>query len=81
MNLFITITADHNDGNYLTEKLPITPEQLTKIKSILSKMPKNSDNEIEYETRELGDDDKEFSNYNYITFEEKEFKQFPTIRG
>jgi len=79
MNKYIVIEADINDGDYVTEKTLVTDEEIIKIKEILGKMPKQKDHkgnelpEIRYETKEIGDDDKENSNYNYISYEEKQF--------
>lgn len=79
MQKYIVIEADINDGDYVTEKTVITDEEIIKIKEILGKMPKQKNHkgedlpEIRYETREIGDDDKENSDYDYITYEEKQF--------
>lgn len=79
MQKYIVIEADINDGDYVTEKTKVTDEEIIKIKEILAKMPKQKDYkgeqlpEIKYETREIGNDDKKNSNYQHITYEEKQF--------
>lgn len=79
MKKYIVIEADINDGDYVTQKTEVTDEQIIKIKEILAKMPRSQNHkgeeiqEIKYETRELGNDDKEHSDYQHITYEEKLF--------
>jgi hypothetical protein len=79
MKKYIIIKADTNDGDYVIEKTIISDEDLVKLKEILSKMPRQKHWEggflksMRYETREIGNDDKKDSEYNYITNEEKEF--------
>ena len=79
MEKYIVIEADINDGDYVTKQTLITDEQIIKIKEILGKMPKQKDykgntlKNIRYETREVGNDDKENSDYQCITNEEKDF--------
>ena len=79
MQKYIVIEADINDGDYVTEKTKVTDEEIIKIKEILAKMPRQQNYKgeqlpkISYETREIGDDDKEDSNYQHITYEEKQF--------
>lgn len=79
MKKYIVIEADINDGDYVTQKTEITDEQIIKLKEILAKMPRQKNYkgeelpEIRYETREIGNDDKEDSDYQYITYEEKQF--------
>lgn len=72
MSKYIIIKADINDADYVTEKTKITEEEIIKIKQILDKMPNNG-NSIDYKTGELGNDDEDDSEYNYITNEEKNF--------
>ena len=69
---YIVITADINDGDYVTEKTEVTDEEIIRLKEILAKMPKDYES-IRYETRELGNDDEENSDYQHITYEEKQF--------
>jgi len=79
MKKYIVIEADINDGDYSTEETEVTDEQIIKLKEILAKMPRQKNYkgkelpEIRYETREIGNDDKEDSDYQYITYEEKKF--------
>lgn len=79
MKQYIVIEADINDGDYVIEKTEITEEEIVKVEEIISKMPRQKDytgNEqkcIRYETREIGNDDRDDSAYNYITNEEKRF--------
>lgn len=76
MKKYIVIKADINDGDYSTEETEVTDEQIIKLKEILAKMPRQKNykgEEIRYETREIGNDDKEDSDYQYITYEEKKF--------
>ena len=79
MQKYIVIEADINDGDYVTEKTKVTDEEIVKLKEILAKMPRQKTHkgeelpEIRYETREIGNDDKENSNYQHITYEEKQF--------
>lgn len=78
MKQYIIIEADTNDGDYITEVTEISDEQVIQIKEILSKMPKTKNhlgvdlNQIPYKIRNIGKDDREDSNYNHISFEEKE---------
>lgn len=72
MDKFILITGDYNDGDYTTKETPISDEEIVKIKEIIRKMPKDHSC-IRYETREIGNDDKEDSDYSYISNEEKLF--------
>lgn len=63
----------------LQKKTEITNEEILKVKEILAKMPRKKNHkgeklpQIRYETREIGNDDKENSDYQYITYEEKQF--------
>ena len=75
---YIIIKADINDGDYVSEKTLISDEEIVRVKEILTKMPKTIYEgeefpEIRYETKELGNDDRKNSNYNHITYEEKQF--------
>lgn len=76
---YVIIEADINDDDYVTESTVITDEEISKLKEVLAKMPKIKNHkgeelsEIIYETREMGDDDKEESSYQHITYEEKQF--------
>lgn len=79
MKKYIVIEADTNDCDYVTDKKEITDEEIIKIKEILAKMPRQKNykgeelSKIRYETREIGNDDKKDSDYQYITYEEKVF--------
>ena len=73
----ISITVDTNDADYATETTHIEAEDISKLKNIISKMPRDSRygniNRIEYRTEECGDDDLQDSSYDFITNEEKVF--------
>jgi hypothetical protein len=68
----IVITGDTNDGDYVTEITEISDEEIIRIKEILNKMPKKG-YFIRYKTEEMGTDDQENSDYQHITYEEKQF--------
>lgn len=76
---FVVITADTNDGDYVTKSTEISEEDTLKLKEILAKMPRaqslfaNRSPKLRYETCELGNDDKKDSDYTHISNEEKEF--------
>lgn len=75
-NKFIRFVCDTGSSNiFFTEKLTlVTDSEYLKLKEIISKMPKTEDrNSISYGTKDLGSDDTETSDYNYITYEEKQF--------
>ena len=69
---FVLIKADINDGDYVYSSTLISSKDCKKLQEILDKMPKNSCNQISYETGEIGDDNVS-DDYNYITKEEKDF--------